>query len=53
MSSINKSYQAIFFDYNLVKYFNYYKQDYIIKNCIKPKQTNIKKKKKKKKKTLI
>ena len=46
MLSINKSYQIIFFNYNLVKYFNYYKQDYIIKNCTEPKQANIKKIKK-------
>ena len=33
-------------DYNLVKYFNCYKQDYIIKNYTESKQVNIKKIKK-------
>ena len=47
MFSTNKPYQTIFFNYNLVKCFNCYKQDYIVKNCIKLKQTNIKKIKKK------
>ena len=47
MSNTNKLYQTIFFNYNLIKYFNYYKQDYIIKNCTEPKQTDVKKIKKK------
>ena len=47
MFSINKLYQTIFFNYNLVKYFNYYKQDYIIKNCTELKHTHINKIKKK------
>ena len=46
MSSTNKPCQIIFFDYNLVKCFNYYKQGYIIKNYTELKQVNIKKIKK-------
>ena len=47
MPNINKPCQTIFFNYNLVKYFNYYKQNHIVKNYTKPKQTDIKKIKKK------
>ena len=47
MPSTNKPCQTILFNHNLVKCFNYYKQDYIIKNYIKPKQADIKKIKKK------